>query len=399
MIGVNSLTKKIVAILFTVFLLLGFIRNGSYITMNSFANYLKQQDFHAGDAISVSGIENDFTSSIWKHKELINLNGLMANKLNMHGLYSDMGMYVTNDKYIVSASPYTTTDYEVEETINFRDYLEANGINLLYVNEPTKYIDDDIFKREFGIETYSNRNIDLFLNRIREAGVNTIDLRDNIREENLNISDLFYRTDHHWTTPAGLWATKIMASGLNNYCGYNIDTSVFDESNFVRTDWSECWLGEQGRKVAQTYVGLDDYTELKPAYETNYTFRNSDGTTYNGSFDSFVNESVYNTENDVYENTSWHYSYNRIDCINNNIEHGKILILGDSYDHVTQPFLSLQVHEVDSLILRSYDDSFSLRDYIVSNGYDTVIIAYAQFMVGAHDNPSSANYRMFTFDY
>ena len=72
--------------------------------------------------------------------------------------------------------------------------------------------------------------------------------------------------------------------------------------------------------------------------------------------------------------------------------------MGDSYEQVTEPFISLGVHEVDSLILRNYDSSFNLRNFILENGYDTVIIAYAQFMVGAHDDESTANYRMFTFE-
>ncbi len=134
-------------------------------------------------------------------------------------------------------------------------------------------------------------------------------------------------------------------------------------------------------------------------FETSYTFFNDDGTTYEGSFDNFVDEAVYDTENDVYENASWHYSYHRINCINHNVEAGKVLILADSFDQVTHCFLSLGIHEVDSIILRNYNDSFSLRDYILKNHYDTVIIAYAQFMVGAHDNSSSANYRMFTFEF
>ena len=124
--------------------------------------------------------------------------------------------------------------------------LEANGVNLLYVNEPTKYLDDNLFSNEFGVETYSNRNMDLFLSRIRDAGINTIDLRDNIVEENIDIEDLFYRTDHHWTTPAGLWATQMIVQGLNDTCGYDIDTSIFDKDNYNFTEWKDCWLGEQG---------------------------------------------------------------------------------------------------------------------------------------------------------
>lgn len=82
------------------------------------------------------------------------------------------------------------------------------------------------------------------------------------------------------------------------------------------------WLGEQGRKVAQSYVGLDDYTEIKANFNTNYTFKADEGC-YNGTFDNFINEGVYNTENDVYENISWHYAYSQINCINNNIPDGK----------------------------------------------------------------------------
>ena len=396
----DSIIKELIAVLFVLALLAGFIRSGSYGKIEQIFLYLSQNEdaMDKEGVTSVDAMENEFSSSIWNHRRLIDLNGSMARRLNMQGLYSDMGMYITDDKYIVSASAYTTTDYEYEQLTAFNEFLRENGVHLLYVNEPTKYTDDSLFRDNFGVETFSNRNMDVFLDRIRGAGVNAIDLRDNIEEENINVSDLFYRTDHHWTTRAGLWASRIIAEGLNDYCGYHIDTSVYDDENYDFVNWSECWLGEQGRKVAETYVGLDDYTEIKPNFPTSYIFKSKDGN-YEGTFDKFINEKVYNTEKDVYENDSWHYSYRQLGCINNKVQYGKVLILGDSFDQVTEPFISLGVHEIDSLILRKYDDSFSLRNFILENGYDTVIVSYVQFMVGAHDNPSSANYRMFTFEY
>ena len=394
-----SIVKRLIGIAFIIMLSVWYIKSDSNTAAVSMINYLRQDNYNIERAVSIDSIESGFNTVLWKQRDLIDINGLMAKTLNMHGYYSNLGMYITNNDYIVTSSIKTTTDYEYEQTVDFRDYLETNGVQLLYINEPTKYDDDSLFRDSFGVESYSNRNIDLFLRRIREAGVNTIDLRDNIHQEGLEVSKLFYRTDHHWTTPAGLWATRIMADGLNRYCGYSIDLSIYDQDNYEFKTYTNCWLGEQGRKVAATYVGLDDYTEVKPKFETSYIFKNADGTTYDGTFDSFINEEIYNTENNVYENGSWHYSYSRIDCINNRAETGKILIIGDSYDHVTQCFLSLGVHEVDSLIRRDYDDTFSLRNFIINNDYDTVIIAYAQFMVGAHDSPSSANYRMFSFDH
>lgn len=390
--------KKLAAVLFVFFLFYGFLKCGSYNEIQKIADYLKQDTDRQGEDgfITIDKLETEFTNELWNRRKLINLNGTVAGRLNMQGFYSDKGMYVIDGNYIVSASEYTTTDYEYNETVDLKQFLDENGIHLLYVNEPTKYTDDSIFREEFGVETYSNQNADRFLARIREKEIPVVDLRDNIQLEGLHVKDLFYRTDHHWTTKTGLWATRIIADGLNRYCGYSIDTSIYDESNYIITEWKNCWLGEQGRKLAETYVGLDDYAEIKPDFPTNYTFKSSDEFE-DGTFDDFINESVYYTENDLYE-SSWHYSYKQKNCINNDVEYGKVLILGDSYEQITQPFLSLGVHEVDSLILRSCDESFGLRNYILENGYDTVIICYAQFMIGAHDNPGSANYRMFDFE-
>ena len=106
----------------------------------------------------------------------------------------------------------------------------------------------------------------------------------------------------------------------------------------------------------------------------------------------------YDTTADIYEANSWHYSYANHNAINENVDYGKVLMLGDSYDCVIQPFLSLGIHETDFLLMRGLDDSFNLREFIDKNGYDTVIIGYAQFMIGAHDDPDSDNYRMFKFD-
>ena len=126
---------------------------------------------------------------------MIDLTGAMAKALRMQGYYSDQDIFIMDDGTILDSSAKTTTDYEVEQTVALRDFLAEREIPLLYVNEPTKYIDDAFFTNAFARETWSNRNMDKFLSRIRQAGVNAIDLRDNIREENLNVLDLFYRTE------------------------------------------------------------------------------------------------------------------------------------------------------------------------------------------------------------
>ncbi len=258
----NSFIKRLLAIGFILMLGVSFLKSDSYKVAGSLFDYLRQDSNEVEGFTSLSEIETNYNSSLWRGNDLIDLNGLLARQIHMRGYYSNMGMYITDNGYIVSRSEKTTTDYEYEQTVAFRDFLEANGIHLLFVNEMTKYDDDSLFRNSFGVESFSNSNMDLFLSRIREAGVHAIDLRDNAHQEGINISDLFYRTDHHWTTLAGLWASRIMADGLNEYCGYNIDLTIYNQDNYETRTWTSCWLGEQGRKVAATYVGLDDYTEV-----------------------------------------------------------------------------------------------------------------------------------------
>ena len=396
----GSIVRRLLAFLFAAVLAVWFVKSDAYKAAISLVDCLKQSVLRQVPAdpeaaVTVGGVEEAFTSGLWKRKDMINLTGTMARLLHIQGYYIDQDIYITDSGYIVDHSAKTTTDFEVEQTVALRDFLEENGIRLLYVNEPTKYIDDAVFRDSFGLESYSNRNMDLFLERIRAAGVNAVDLRDNIRAEGIDVLDLFYRTDHHWTVPAGLWASRIMAETLNQYCGYEIDLSVYHPENFEMKEWKSCWLGEQGRKVGATCLGLDDYTEVKPRFETRYTFTRGD---WAGTFDDFVDEEIYTAGNDVYDSNSWHHSYSRLNCVNHNVEKGKLLILGDSYEAVTHCFLSLGIHEVDSLIRRNYAEDFDLRKVILEKGYDTVLIAYAQFMVGGHDDPTSSSYLMFKFD-
>ena len=92
-------------------------------------------------------LKRGFADELWMRSSFIDLNGFVAKTLGMKGLYSSMGMYVTDDNYIVSAENETSTDYEIEQITKFKAFLDKQGINLLYVNQPTKYIDDSFLKK------------------------------------------------------------------------------------------------------------------------------------------------------------------------------------------------------------------------------------------------------------
>lgn len=383
--------KTLVTIALIVFIIVMGLKSGSLLVGEKVFSEI------ASGNPKVHVIEKEFIESVHNKIGFLEANSFVRSTLGLQDYYKNKGVYVMSDGYIVGVYPETSTDYEYEQTLDFKAFLDDIDVNLIYVNEPIKYVDDSCITEEFGMQSYINANTDKYLERIGEAGVTYIDLRDSLKDDGYLPKELFYRTDHHWTVSSGKWAASKMACALNDYCGYNIDLAKFDDANYEITEYKNCWLGEQGKVVGESYVGLDDYTCIKPAYNTNYDIIDKNGGVRKGTFDDFVDESVYNTEIDVYNCPRWHYSYDMHHCINNDIANGKVLLLGDSYDVVTAPFLSLAVNEVDYLVLREYDKSFDLRQYIIDGGYDTVLVCYAQFMIGAHDDVDSANYRMFDF--
>lgn len=359
----------------------------------------RDKDESGNDVPSFSATASQLNSSLTFKQDMVDINGTIAKKLGMREIYKDSGGVVLNNGYVAGVYEYTSTDYEIEQIKGLKKFLDKRDIDLLYVNEPTKYFDDKYIEDDLGLKTYVNDNANRFLKRLEEAGIDYIDLREYFTDK--DSFEYFFKTDHHWTAPAGKLAAKIIAQELNNKYGYNIDMSLYDDDKFVVKEYKAAWLGEQGRKLGASYVGMDDYTSVIPNYSTSFTVINGD-TKRTGAFEEvLVSRSTYLPENNtnIYKAKSWHYSYNGntgIICNNNNVDGKKILVLGDSFEVVTNTFLALGVSEVRGLVLRGFNGS--VREYIDANDYDIVIVAYLETMIGAHDDESSANYRMFDFE-
>lgn len=350
---------------------------------------------------SISAISSNLLEELPYKVNMVDLNGGFLKKINTRSYYNiSNGINITKNGYNVGQYGEISTDYEVQQMQAFKEYLDSKGIQLLYVSEPTKYIDDSFYLDQFGGESYINRNTDIFLERIAELGIDYLDLRDCILKESLDPLSLFYKTDHHWTVPASEWAAGKVAEKLNHDFGYGIDLNLFKPASFNSVSYEDSWLGEQGKKVSKSYIGLDDYIMMEPKYETNYSIVDKAGNLKaSGDFGIFINKDIYTDDADYYSAPSWHYSYNPFTGMtiqNENASYGNVLVLGDSYEASMLPFLTLGIKNTDSLILRDFEGS--VRDYIEAGNYDTVIIAYAQFMIGAHNDEQNANYRMFTLE-
>lgn len=323
---------------------------------------------------------------------------MAAGPANMQPVFSDWKLYEDDAHSLTMAYAKSNVANEVRQTKNFKAFLDKQGIKLLYVNAPVKYLNDAEFEAKFGVPTYVNQNADRFLNEIGKAGIASVDLRKCMAAEGLSPEALFYRTEHHWNNRAALFAARNTAATLNAALGYHIDLSLYDAARFSSTNYTACWLGEYGKKTA-VMPPLDDYTLLLPNYPTSYSFP-MNGVTENGTFENFIDRSYLTSCGNVYKDRSWHYAYMLRNCINNQVAEGNVLLLCDSFSQNYEPFLSLGVHSIDWVILRDALNTpgFSLQNLIKTKRYDTVIICYSEAIIGASDDPAqAANATMFQF--
>ena len=357
-----------------------------------------------GDAVPMRDLSANYDGGFAARESLLRGNGAFIKALGMRGFYGDIGIYIYDNGYIISPNGETSAEYEAEQMKRLAAVCADEGVPLLYVNAPRKYLDDSVFAR-FGMESFVNRNADAFLSKLAlETDVPYIDLRVLITAEGKDSFSLFYRTDHHWTTRTGLWAARAVASGLNERCGLSLDLSRLDDDRFLFTDYPSAWVGEQGRKISVGYIGKDDYTLIVPRGETHYTVTDLlSGRAQSGSFDIMTDLSVIKGDPAELGWKSWHYiympqylSFTRIE--NKDLSEGKILYLCDSFSYAVVPFLSACVGDVTTVVLRDLNEDFDLFELIREGDYDAVVILYAEFMIGAHDSPLSSNRRMFSFD-
>ena len=266
----------------------------------------------------------------------------------------------------------------VEYVSGLSRVCEENGIEFLYVSRPSKGREPELYP-----DNYPNKgrdNTDGTVRKLVNESVDALDLTERIEEEGLNLYDLFYKTDHHWTSNAGLWGAKEIAAELNNRYDYDLDVSLLDTSLYMVEHYDTVYLGSQGRRVGEYFTGMDDFDIIWPKFDTSYDveYYNADGK-YSGSFsDVFLFRDQLNLAKPLTLDTIGYDVYMLgnhalIRCHNHLANNEKkCLIMINSFGCVLCPFLSLEFSELDCIDVRSFTDQ-SIKDYILETQPDVVV--------------------------
>ena len=316
------------------------------------------------------------------YTEFIDLNGAFQ-RLTGQRVVEDLNPALTVNRLDDGRMTFTVkpleTQWKAENLAGLSAWCAERGLPLLYVQAPFK-IDPQDPQLPTGVTDYTNANADGLLAGLKEYGVDTLDLRQEIKRQGLDHASLFYKTDSHWTTDAAFWASETILKTLEQQYGLEIDPSALELKNYSSKVYENVFLGSQGKRVGRFYEGTDDVELLLPTYETAISYAIPIHNFYKeGSFEETVIDYSHIEPVDYY-NKSPYYVYSGGDYplsqIKNQKNTGgpKLLLVRDSFSCAVAPFLALGVGQVDTFDLR-YNKQ-PLVEYIEESDPDAVVFLF-----------------------
>lgn len=314
----------------------------------------------------------------------INLNGLMAKNLRQPVMNERVLMKNGHLGYIPSEAPDRESIREAAEVvIRFHNAHTAEGGNFLFVMTPTQNSKYEEYLPE-GYTDSVNGPADTFLSFLEEAGVPYLDLREELQNDGISVTDAYYVTDHHWTPETGFWAYRKILNKLEQMDAIDpVDPFYTDAGNYCFETYENTFLGSSGRRTGIYYAGLDDSTFIYPNFETDISVSiPSMEVDCRGPFKdvAYHQHLDYDFEDPDYFNTSFYGLYGWGDTP---ITHwrneqapdqSKFLLIGESFGNVPFSLMSTCLGVMDELDVRYFKDSFS--DYYDSYKPDTVILEF-----------------------
>lgn len=276
---------------------------------------------------------------------------------------------------------------QVEYLRNFIQKLNDRGINYMYADCPNK---ERLLNEKLPIgfqnsaEYIENK---CMYKLFSEKGIPILNLTEKMIKSDDDIFDMFYKTDHHWKAEYGIEAAKYISEYLNSELNYEIDTRVFNKSNYFVKKYENCLLGSTGINSTESFVDAENYEVFLPKEKAEFSFEiPSKNIDLDGDFNVFLNYEKLDRKEKWPFNAYASYIYANsayIKIKNRSVDDNhRILIIKDSFANAIVPYLSQVLGRIDVVDVRkSQTDHFnsSLISLIVENDYDTVLFIYNDF--------------------
>lgn len=288
--------------------------------------------------------------------------GFSADYELLTGRNGSKGIYLGSDGYLF---PKPTQENEIlsENAGYIGEFADYMNIPVYMTVVPSSgYINSS--KLPLNHEEYNDeRLIDSFSDKLGDK-VEYIDVKDAFKEKAKN-EQLYYKTDHHWTTLGAFECYKL----LGNKLGYQPLT----ENSFIKNK-VENFYGTSYSKSALWNI-FPDTIELwsnKNQPDNSVTVEINDGDEQKISHSYFFKEQL---ENDDKYPVFLDGNHSLVRITNEAANNRKLIIVKDSYAHAIAPFLSQHYSEIIMVDLRYYKKDISAL--AEDENADAVLILYS----------------------
>lgn len=306
-----------------------------------------------------------------------------------HAIGYDLNAFGDEAILLLDDYCYTLEQAKTEAEINeeaknmrtFADALEERGIPFLYAAVPNKVcIETDWMS---GTLDFSEQNRVQTVAKLRELGIDVLDLTDLLHAEGRTHRELFFPTDHHWTPATALWAADRIAEYAEKQYGLQLDRTVLHADQYEVELYEDVFLGSAGQKVTESKIAPDDFPLYVPKYETDMHLylQRSNGETprVDERGDFLLQYDMYYLEifapileSDIYS-TYLYANPCKVRIKNYRKPDGlKVLLIGDSYDNVLIPFIAQAAGETIALD-RRFASNADLHEKILTEEIDLVV--------------------------
>lgn len=290
--------------------------------------------------------------------------GLNAYANLFQGLNGVSGKYLCSDGYIIN-QPLNAFDNRLDENTEIiKSFADSVDVPVTMTLVPsTGYIMSD--KLPANHLTYKDDEYFAQMeSALKDSNVNFVNLLEPFRQYAASGDQLYYKTDHHWTSLGAYRAYTLICQslGITPVSEDRYEIEVYSDFYGTTYSGSAYWFNEPDN--IELWVNPQNTEE-------NITVQITEGQETKESHSLFYKEHL--SEDDKYPvYLDGNQPFVRI--TNTNAPEGKLIVIKDSFAHCLVPFLADNYSEIVMVDMRYYKGSVS--ELIKTEEADRVLIAY-----------------------
>jgi hypothetical protein len=315
------------------------------------------------------------------------------------------GVIIMNDGrriYDVAPNPQLLSEI-AEHIIEFCGYLESRNTPLLFVMVPNAMRDNSQMPRGFANSVVEDTA--WFMAKLKENGVDTLDLRETMTNENIDFSTAFFHGDHHWTAETALWAYGKTAAQMNNKYGFHLDEKTWNPQEYKRITYSRAFRGTLA--IAMGDIDFrENITALIPQSPTEFIISEIDvdesgdvekNILVSGDFADVFAPLTKNANNNTFTYHNLNEMRRGTKEYHNLLgkEHKRVLLIADSYGLPYATYLAATLEYMDYFFLAD-EEKRKLYPLLNSEEYDVVLfLVYDWVLLNPYGDGSLEQHRMY----